>query len=324
MPSKRIDRLTNGQQISQSWHDTQTRLNFEERIVTLTDDFSSLFPAISFDRRKFIVSSLGAGFALAVRPAAGQTTITTDSIGLLASEIKVPAAGGEMPAYCAQPADGASFPVILVVQEIFGVHEHIKDICRRLAKLGYLAIAPELYARQGDPRQYSDIQELLSMIVAKVPDAQVMADLDACVTWAKAHSGNTDRLGITGFCWGGRITWLYSAHNPQLKAGVAWYGRLVGPTNELTPRQPLDIAGKLHGPVLGLYGAADQGIPLDTVKQMRQALALAVNRSSKGSTIHVYDNTPHAFYADYRPSYRKNEAADGWHRLQVWFRQHGV
>ncbi len=292
--------------------------------MTLTDDFDSLFPAIPFGRRKFIVASLGAGFALAVQPAAGQTTISTDSIGLLAGEIKVPTADGEMPAYRAQPTDGAVFPVILVVQEIFGVHEHIKDVCRRLAKLGYLAIAPELYARQGDPRQYTDLQEILGKIVAKVPDAQVMADLDACVAWAKAHGGQTDRLGITGFCWGGRITWLYSAHNAQIKAGVAWYGRLVGPSNELTPRQPLDIAGKLHAPVLGLYGAADQGIPLETVGQMQQALALAANPASKESTIHVYENTPHAFHADYRPSYRKEEAADGWRRLQSWFKQHGV
>jgi len=292
--------------------------------VTLTDDFDSLFPAIPFDRRKFIVSSLGAGFALAVQPAAAQTTISTDSVGLLAGEIKVSTTDGELPAYRAQPAEGSSFPVILVVQEIFGVHEHIKDVCRRLAKLGYLAIAPELYARQGDPRQYTDIQEILTRIVANVPDAQVMADLDSCVAWAKAHGGNTERLGITGFCWGGRITWLYSTHQAKLKAGVAWYGRLVGPGNELTPRQPLDIAGKLHGPVLGLYGAADQGIPLDTVKQMRQALVLAANPASKESTIHVYENTPHAFHADYRPSYRKEEAADGWRRLQSWFKQHGV
>lgn len=292
--------------------------------MNLTNDFDSLFPAMPFNRRQFIVSSLGAGFALAVQPIAAQTAITTDSAGLLAGEIKIPAAGGDMPAYRAQPTTGATYPVILVVQEIFGVHDYIKDICRRLAKLGYLAIAPELYARQGDPRQYTEIQAILSQIVAKVPDAQVMADLDACVAWAKEHGGNTDRLGVTGFCWGGRITWLYSAHNPKVKAGVAWYGRLVGQNNELTPRQPLDLAGKLHGPVLGLYGGADQGIPLETVKEMRQALVMAANRASKSSTIHVYDNTPHAFHADYRPSYRPAEAEDGWRRLQQWFKQHGV
>jgi len=292
--------------------------------VTLTNDFDSLFPAIPFNRRQFIVSSLGAGFALAVQPIAAQTAISTDSTGLLAGEIKIPASGGELPAYRAQPATGTTYPVILVVQEIFGVHDYIKDICRRLAKLGYLAIAPELYARQGDPRQYTDIQAILTQIVAKVPDAQVMADLDACVAWAKAHGGNIDQLGVTGFCWGGRITWLYAAHNPQIKAGVAWYGRLVGQTSELTPRQPLDLAGKLHAPVLGLYGATDSGIPLETVKEMRKALAVSANRASKNSTIHVYDNTPHAFHADYRPSYRPAEAEDGWRRLQHWFKQHGV
>ncbi|HMW17963.1 MAG TPA: dienelactone hydrolase family protein [Accumulibacter sp.] len=292
--------------------------------MTLTNDFDSLFPAIPFNRRQFIVSSLGAGFALAVQPIAAQTAISTDSTGLLAGEIKIPASGGELPAYRAQPATGTTYPVILVVQEIFGVHDYIKDICRRLAKLGYLAIAPELYARQGDPRQYTDIQAILTQIVAKVPDAQVMADLDACVAWAKAHGGNIDQLGVTGFCWGGRITWLYAAHNPQIKAGVAWYGRLVGQTSELTPRQPLDLAGKLHAPVLGLYGATDSGIPLETVKEMRKALAVSANRASKNSTIHVYDNTPHAFHADYRPSYRPAEAEDGWRRLQHWFKQHGV
>ena len=292
--------------------------------MTLTNDFDSLFPAIPFNRRQFIVSSLGAGFALAVQPIAAQTAISTDSTGLLAGEIKIPASGGELPAYRAQPATGTTYPVILVVQEIFGVHDYIKDICRRLAKLGYLAIAPELYARQGEPRQYTDIQAILTQIVAKVPDAQVMADLDACVAWAKAHGGNIDQLGVTGFCWGGRITWLYAAHNPQIKAGVAWYGRLVGQTSELTPRQPLDLAGKLHAPVLGLYGATDSGIPLETVKEMRKALAVSANRASKNSTIHVYDNTPHAFHADYRPSYRPAEAEDGWRRLQHWFKQHGV
>ncbi len=287
-------------------------------------DFDSLLPAIPFNRRQFMVSALGAGFALAVQPVAAQTVITTDSTGLTASEIKLPAAAGEMPAYRAQPASGHSWPVILVVQEIFGVHDYIKDVCRRLAKLGYLAIAPELFARQGDPRQYSNVQELLGKVVSKVADAQLMADLDACVAWAKAHDGNVERLGITGFCWGGRITWLYAAHNPQLKAGVAWYGRLVGQASELTPKQPIDIAGKLNAPVLGLYGGSDQGIPLESVDQMRKALAEAANPASKASTIEVYDQAPHAFHADYRPSYRKEEAEDGWRRLQAWFRQHGV
>jgi carboxymethylenebutenolidase len=292
--------------------------------MTHSTDFDSLVPALPCDRRSFIVTALGAGFALAVQPALAQSVIVTDSDGLTAGEIKVPAADGEMPAYRAQPAKGNKFPVILVVQEIFGVHEHIKDICRRLAKLGYLAIAPELYARQGDPRQYTNVEELLSKLVSKVPDAQVMADLDACVGWAKSNGGDTARLGITGFCWGGRITWRYAAHNPQVKAGVAWYGRIVGPQNEMTPKHPIDIADALHGPVLGLYGGLDQGIPLTTVEQMRNALSEAKNPASKASTIHVYADAPHAFNADYRPSYRKTEADDAWQRLQAWFKQNGV
>jgi len=287
-------------------------------------EFESLFPAVPFSRRSFVVSALGAGFALAVQPVIAQTAITTDSNGLIAGEIKVPAEGGEMPAYRAQQAVGSNFPVILVVQEIFGVHEHIKDICRRLAKQGYLAIAPELYARQGDPRKYANMQELMSEIVNKVPDDQVMGDLDACVAWSKTNGGDGTRLGITGFCWGGRIAWLFAAHNPLVKAGVAWYGRIVGQTSALNPKNPIDIAGQLNGPVLGLYGGQDQGIPLDTLDQMRKALAESGNAASKASTIQVYADAPHAFNADYRPSYRKEAADDGWKRLLAWFKQNGV
>ncbi len=282
-------------------------------------EFDSLVPAIPFSRRSFMVTSLAAGFALSVQPVMAQTAITTDTVGLTAGEIKV----GDMPAYRAQPATGRNFPVILVVQEIFGVHEYIKDTCRRLAKQGYLAIAPELYARQGDPRQYTNTQELITHLVNKVPDAQVMTDLDACTAWAKANGGDLGRLGITGFCWGGRITWLYAAHNPQIKAGVAWYGRIVGPANEINPKHPIDVATKLNGPVLGLYGGQDQGIPLDTLDQMRKALAEG-NAASKASSIQVYDNAPHAFHADYRPSYRKDAAEDGWKRLLAWFKNNGV
>lgn len=287
-------------------------------------DFDSLLPAGSFNRRGFIVGALGSGFALAVQPVLAQTAIATSDAGLIAGEIKVATADGEMPAYRAQPARGANFPVILVVQEIFGVHEYIKDVCRRLAQLGYLAIAPELYARQGDPRQYAKVQDVLDEIVAKVPDTQVLADLDACAAWAATHGGDPARLGITGFCWGGRIAWLYAAHNPRIKAGVAWYGRLVGAHNENNPSYPIDVAGDLKGPVLGLYGGLDQGIPADTIERMRQALGAANNAASRASTIQVYANAPHAFHADYRPSYRAAEAADGWQRLQDWFRQHGV
>ncbi len=271
-------------------------------------------------RRNFIATaSLATGFALAVQPVTAKV-ITTDSQGLVAGAVKIPVADGEIPAYRAQPARGENFPIVLVIQEIFGVHEHIQDITRRFAKLGYLAIAPELFVRQGDVSKLSNIDEIRP-IVAKVPDAQVLSDLDATVAWAaKSAQGNAQRVGITGFCWGGRITWLYAAHNPQVKAGVAWYGRLVGNATELQPTHPVDIAAKLKVPVLGLYGGKDTGITLDTVEQMRDRL----KSSSSKSQIIVYPDAPHAFYADYRPSYREKEAKDGWNRLQAWFKQHGL
>ena len=286
-------------------------------------EVNSLSPANSYSRRAFIVTSLGAGFALGVQPVMAQTVISTPADGLAAGEIRVPAQGGEMVAYRAMPAGAINPPVILVVQEIFGVHEYIKDTCRRLARLGYMAIAPELFARQGDPRKYSAIPDIVSNVVSKVPDSQVMADLDACVAWAKTNGGDTTRLGITGFCWGGRITWLYAAHNPQLKAGVAWYGRVASPVTDNNPKHPVDIAAQLRAPVLGLYGGADQGIPLDTVERMRSGLA-AGGRASCASKIHVYDGAPHAFHADYRPSYRPAEAEDGWQRMLAWFKRNGV
>jgi carboxymethylenebutenolidase len=274
-----------------------------------------------FTRRKFIIAStLAAGFALAVHPISAQV-ITTDTQGLVAGAVKIPVKDGEIPAYRAMPATGENFPVVLVVQEIFGVHEHIQDICRRFAKLGYLAIAPEMFARQGDVSKMSNIQEIISKVVSKVPDAQVMSDLDSAVAWAeKSSKGNIDKLGITGFCWGGRVTWLYSAYNPRVKAGVAWYGRLVGEPKPLTPKNPIDLAAQLKVPILGLYGGSDDGIPVATVEQMREAL----KAGNSGSEIIVYPDTPHAFHADYRPSYRKEQAQDGWKRLQAWFKQHGV
>lgn len=288
----------------------------------VSDELKSLLPEIAFTRRSFIVTSLGAGFALAVQPgmAQAQTVISTDSVGLVSGEIKIPAAGGDMVAYRSQPASGANIPVVLVVSEIFGVHEYIADVCRRLAKLGYLAIAPELFARQGDPRKLSNIQDIISGIVAKVPDVQVMSDLDACVAWAGKHGGDATKLGITGFCWGGRVTWLYAAHNPRLKAGVAWYGRLDGEVNANTPKHPVDLAQELKAPVLGLYGGQDQGISLDDVNAMRGA----VKNAKVQSELHVYPDAGHAFHADYRPSYRKDAAEDGWKRMQAWFRLHGV
>lgn len=283
------------------------------------DDKMNHRNGFGFNRRDFVVTSLAAGFAMAVQPVSADT-ITTDTKGLDAGEVKVPTSDGEMPAYRAAPATGNSFPVVLVVQEIFGVHEHIKDICRRFAKLGYLAIAPELYARQGDVSKIADGQEIMK-IVAKVPDAQVMSDLDAAVDWAsKSGNGDVSKLGITGFCWGGRQVWLYAAHNPKLKAGVAWYGRLVGKPDELHPQYPVDIAPALKVPVLGLYGAQDQSIPQDTVEQMRAAL----KKGSSKSEIVVYPDAGHAFYADYRPSYRQPAAEDGWKRLREWFKKYGA
>jgi carboxymethylenebutenolidase len=271
-------------------------------------------------RRNFIATAtLATGFALAVQPISAQV-ITTDAKGLVAGAVKIPVQDGEIPAYKAQPATGSNFPIVLVTPEIFGVHEHIQDVARRFAKLGYLAIAPELFIRQGDVSKLSSIDQIRP-IVAKVPDAQVLSDLDATVAWAvKSAKGNADKLGITGFCWGGRITWLYAAHNPKVKAGVAWYGRIVGEATELQPKHPVDIASTLTVPVLGLYGGKDTGIPLDTVEKLREQL----KSSSSKSEIIVYPDAPHAFFADYRPSYRQKEAKDGWERLQAWFKQHGV
>ncbi|HEY9613817.1 dienelactone hydrolase family protein [Allocoleopsis sp.] len=274
-----------------------------------------------FTRRQFIITSaLTAGFTLAAHPILAQV-ITTDTKGLVAGEVKIPVEDGEIPAYRAMPARGNKFPTVLVIHEIFGVHEHIQDICRRFAKLGYLAIAPEMFVRQGDVSKLTDIQELVSKVVSKVPDSQVMSDLDATVAWAKKSSkGNINKLGITGFCWGGRVTWLYCAHNPAVKAGVAWYGRLESQSNPLTPKHPIDIAANLKVPILGLYGGSDQGIPVEAVQKMRESL----KAGNTGSQIIVYPNTPHAFFADYRSSYRKQQAKDGWKRLQAWFKQHGV
>jgi carboxymethylenebutenolidase len=279
-------------------------------------DFDSLFPAANLTRRGFVATALGVGFAMAAGPVAAQTTIKTDSIGLVAGEVKF----GELTAYRAQPEGGKNLPTILVVSEIFGVHEYIADVCRRLAKLGYLAIAPELFARYGDPRKLANVQEILAAIVSKVPDKEVAADLDTCANWAKSNGGDPVRLGITGFCWGGRQTWLYAAHNPKVKAAVAWYGRIDGEVNERTSRWPLDITGEIKGAVLGLYGGKDQGIPLEDVDSMQMALKKAGGKSQ----IHVYPEAPHAFHADYRPTYRKDAAEDGWNRLTAWFKQHGV
>jgi len=282
-------------------------------------DIESLLPQSIRGRREFLVTKLAAGFAMAVQPVTSQT-ITTDTNGLTAGEVKIPVKDGEIPAYRAMPAQGRNFPVALVVQEIFGVHEHIKDICRRFAKAGYLAIAPEMYARQGDVANLANIQDIISKVVSKVPDAQVMSDLDAAVAWAAKNGGNTAKLGITGFCWGGRVVWLYAAHNPKLKAGVAWYGRLVGAPSDLTPKHPVDVAADLKAPVLGLYGEKDGGIPLDTVDKMKAAMKAA----GKKGDILVYPGAQHGFHADYRPSYSKKDAEDGWKKLLEFFKANGA
>jgi carboxymethylenebutenolidase len=277
-----------------------------------------------------IAGTVGTGFALAVRPVSS-ATITTGADGLDAGPIQIPTAtdppssGGSILGYRAVAAKRkGKAPIVVVVHEIFGVHEHIKDVCRRLAKLGVLAVAPDLFVRQGDVSAIADSKQISSKVVSKVPDAQVMSDLDATVAWAKgAGGGDGARIGITGFCWGGRIVWLYAAHSTALKAGVAWYGRLVGDEDPVHPRHPIDVAGGLNAPVLGLYGGQDQGIPVATVEEMRKALATG-GAASKRSQLQIYPDAGHAFFADYRPSYRPADAADGWTRMTAWFKTNGV
>ena len=271
-------------------------------------------------RRGFLKVALGTGFAVAVLPVAAQNVIKTDSAGLVTGSMSVMVDGQAVPVYAAQPEGKTGLPVVLVISEIFGVHEHIADMARRFAKQGYLALAPDLFVRQGDPTKVASIPELMKGIIAKTPDAQVMADLDAVVAWAKQNGGDTGRLGITGFCWGGRITWLYAAHNPVVKAGVAWYGRLVGEATPLQPSNPIDIAPTLKVPVLGLYGGKDTGISQESIGKMKDALAKGGNQSQ----FVVYPDAGHAFNADYRPSYVAADAKDGYARCLAWFKSHGV
>ena len=293
----------------------------------MKEDISSLVPsALNLDRRDFFVTSILAGaFALAVQPIAAQTQIKTDANGLIAGEVKIPVGDGEIPAYRAMPdVKNKKFPIVLVVHEIFGVHEWIQDVVRRFAKLGYMAIAPSLYVRQGDVTQMKDIQEIIGKVVSKTPDAQVMTDLDSTVAYAKKNNGNTKKLSVTGFCWGGRITWLYAAHNKNVDAGAAWYGGLVAsasrPKNPLQPTMPLDVAKDLRVPVLGLYGGLDTGIPLDSVQQMQEEL----KKGKSKSEIIVYPNAKHGFHADYRDSYNKESSDEAWKKLQEWFRKNGA
>jgi carboxymethylenebutenolidase len=285
-------------------------------------DLTSLLPPpVPESRRDFLVTKLAVGFALAVSPISAET-ITTDTKNLNAGEVKIPTVDGDIPAYRACPAGGRRpYPVVLVVQEIFGVHEHIKDVCRRFAKAGYCAVAPELYARQGDVSKIESVPEIISKVVSKVPDAQVMTDLDATAEWAVKKSwGSPTRLAITGFCWGGRIVWLYAAHNPTLKAGAAWYGRLDGDTSAITPKNPIDFVGALRAPIIGFYGGKDTGISQESIERMRGALKV-VNDPSE---INVYPEAQHGFNADYRPSYNPEAAKDAWQKLLAWFKKYGV
>lgn len=283
---------------------------------------AGVVPQLDTKLRDIVADLLPQGFARLVQPVAS-TTITTDTQGLIAGEVKLSTMTGVVPAYRAHPDRNGKFPVVLVVQEIFGVHEHIKDVCRRLAKAGYFAISVDLYHRQGDVTKFTDNQEIFAKVVNHVPDSQVMSDLDTAVVFAEASGrADTAKLGVTGFCWGGRITWTYCVHNPKVKAGVAWYGRLVAPAKApLQPAYPVELAGLLKVPVLGLYGKEDAGIPVAHVEQMREALKAAGNNVSN---IVLYDGAPHAFYADYRPSYRKEAADDGWKRMLGWFKEYGV
>ena len=283
-------------------------------------ELKGLLESMGIGRREFLAgATVAAGYALAAQPVSAEV-IATPAEGLAEGMTTIPSAGTAVPAYSARPAAGSNWPVVLVVQEIFGVHEHIKDLCRRLAKQGYLAVAPELFFRQGDPKTLPDIPSIVQTIVPKVPDAQVLADLDAAADWAVAQGGDPGRIAVTGFCWGGRIVWLYAAHSARIKAGVAWYGRLAGPASENAPRNPVDVAAELKAPVLGLYGGADPSIPAETIAAMRTALAAA----GKAGEIVVYPEAPHGFNADYRPSYRQEPAEDGWRRLLDWFKRYGV
>jgi carboxymethylenebutenolidase len=281
------------------------------------EHLDSLWPPSALSRRGFVATSLGAGFAAAVLPVSAETMIRTSADGLIAGEVRIPAREAAIPAYRAMPAGKSGLATVLVVQEIFGVHEYIRDVCRRLATLGYLAVAPELFARQGDPTKAPDSATLMRDIVSKVADAQVMADLDAAAAWAAANGGG-GKLGITGFCWGGRTVWMYAAHNPKLAAGVAWYGPTAR-AYHAGDSTALDVAARIKAAILGLYGGNDPGIPRDTVDRMAAAVRAAGNDRVE---IVVFADAPHAFHADYRPSYRKEAAEAGWKRLTDWFARH--
>ncbi|ABK10611.1 dienelactone hydrolase family protein [Burkholderia orbicola] len=289
----------------------------------LKPEVDSLVPHVPFSRRKFMQAALGGTFAAAVLPVSAQT-VTTDSTGLDVDTIEIRSGDASVPAYRAQPVDKTNLPVVIVIHEIFGVHAHIADVCRRFAKLGYLAIAPDLFARQGNAAKYPTMKELYDHIISKVPDRQVTEDLDATVAWAGKNGGDLTRLGVTGFCWGGRQAWLYAEHNPHVRAAVAWYGFVEGKTDEMTPFNPVDHASSLKVPVLGLYGEKDQNITQASLADMRKAIQTSDSKLARESEIVVYPDAGHAFFADYRPSYVKGDAEDGWKRAIEWFHKYGV
>ena len=293
------------------------------------DDSKALLDTQPVDRRSFLKMGAVAtslGYVMAAEPVMAQA-IATDFEGIEGREISFDVNGFSVPAYVSKPlkAPKGGLPVVVVVSEIFGVHEYIADVTRRFAKLGYLAIAPEFFVRAGDPNTYGTIAEIQKEIVGKTPDSQVMQDMRGAITWAKAHGGDTRRLGVTGFCWGGRITWLAASQVEGVKAGVAWYGRVTGDKSTNTPSHPIDLVAQLKAPVLGLYGGQDTGIPMDQVEKMKDALASQKNnKAAQATQFHIYPDAPHAFHADYRPSYREASAKDGWTRCMAWFKQQGV
>ncbi len=270
-------------------------------------------------RRGFVMTSLITGFTLATTRVEAQA-IHTDAVGLDAGAVEIPVADGSLPAYFARPAGGTNLPTVLVIEEIFGVHEYIKDVCRRLAKLGYLAVAPEIYARLGDLSKMTDSAQIFRDVISKAPDATVMSDLDATAAWAASHGGNAAALGVIGFCRGGRDVWLYNAHNRNLKAAVAFYGPLGGQTSSIQPQTALDVAGMINAPQLNLYGGEDGSIPQDAV----QAAEAKAKAAGKTVAVVVYPDAGHGFHADYRPSYVAADASDGWKRAIAWFKAHGV
>ncbi len=288
------------------------------------DIVNTFAEAPRLDRREFLVTSIFAAgiYGAAVTPISAQTKITTDDKGLVVGEVKIPVADGQIPAYRAMPDKGKKFPVVMVVHEIFGVNEWMQDVCRRFAKVGYMAVAPALYARQGEVKDLKDPRELNMKIFSQIPDTQSNADLDATLEWAGKNGGDVKRAAITGFCWGGRIVWMYAEYNPKLKAGAAWYGRVVptpnSPVNTAQPTTPIDHVKELKVPVIGFYGGQDKGITVDGVQRMQDELKKAGSKSE----IIVYPNADHGFFADYRPSYNKQASEDAWPKLLAWFKKY--